>query len=282
MAYPQLSRKIEILDKKFGLDPAKISLEIEKDKSTAWRWLTQQSERLRPEQQAALVAAICNVLAKKGVVLTDQMFRGHNPLKFCLDAGLTKLEAAHYNEMNLPVPEVLIDSLFDFANDTGRFSGHYLQYRIEREFKTIDRPYLQACATISLDEDQRIKYQATWRGSNSRASYEGFVFSAGTQVSVIGQCINANHSSRPEVWWCALKPAGMDGGGKPRLLRGYTSDFTRDGTLYTDRIVLAHCTEEEQRRVRDSNEIYVNRKRLTQIAGGDLAEYLDEWMDVPI
>jgi hypothetical protein len=282
MAYPQLKRKIEILDKKFGIDPAKISLAIEKDKSTAWRWLTQQSERLRPEQQAALVDAICKVLGTKGVVLTDQMFRGHNPLKFCLDAGLTKLEAAHYNEMNLPVPEVLIDSLFDFAHDTGRFSGHYLQYRIEREFETKERPYLQVCVVISLDEDQRIKYETTWRGSNSRASYEGFLFFAGTQVSVIGQCINAKHSSRPEAWWCALRPAGMDGGGKPKALRGYTSDFTPDGSLYTDRIVLAQCTEEEQRRVSDSNEIYVDRKRLIQMAGKDLAEYLDAWRNVPI
>jgi hypothetical protein len=280
MAYPQLARKIEILDKKFGIDPTRLAQIIHKDKSTAWRWLSQQSERLRPAQQSELVAAICKVLKAKGVDLTDQVFRGHNPLKFCLDAGLTKLEAAHYNEFNLPIPEIFIDSLFDLSNDPARFNGHYLQYRIEREMETNDPRYMQAYATIWSDEDQLIKYEGTWRGDNTRRSYEGFVFLVGSQVNIVGQC-NIGQDSRPEIWWCGIRPTGVDGNGKSKPLSGYMSD-TQNGKLCTDRIVLTRCTEEEQSRVRERNEIYVTRNRLIETAGKEMANYLDEWRNVPV
>jgi hypothetical protein len=279
MPYPHFRERIDFLNRKYRLDPAKVSPLIKKDKSTAWRWLFQRPNSLKPEEQDLLVSAICTTLDKPG--LTPESFRNNYDIAFCRDAGISKFELAVFSGLSLPVPEIFIDSLFDPGNDPRIYAGHYLLYRHEKEPQN-DPPFIQACATIAADANQLATYTDIWGDNNSRQSYVGFVFSVGTFVNIIGQSTSMGRNVRPEIWWCGLRPTGVNSKGEATPLVGYVSDITQTGILYTDRLVLVRTTEVEQNRIRDNSEFYVDRARVAQIAGEDATKYLEAWMRVPI
>ncbi|MBV8752409.1 MAG: hypothetical protein JO328_06080 [Hyphomicrobiales bacterium] len=276
MAYPQLRQKIEILEKKYGLDPSKIAGKINRDKTNAWRWL-QRADRLKAGEQDQLVAAICSTLNKPG--LTVNVFRDHNIVTFGRQAGLSKFETAIFSGYNLPVPDIFLDSLFDMTNDPGRYAGLYLVYRHDKEGDHDTFPYTQGGARIMKDDDQRVRYEDFWEGINDRQAYEGFVFSIGSLVNIVGQ--RSERSVRPEIWWSGLR-VGRELSAGSSVLYGYVSDLRRSGALFTDRIVLVPTDQTEYARVQSEVEYYVDRDRIVQIAGRDMADYIDAWRDIPM
>jgi hypothetical protein len=192
MGYPFFAQKIEIIQKKYKIDPGKIAQIIGHDKSTAWRWLG-KPKPLSDRQEQALVGAICAHLNKtvKDFAISEQTFNIGNILNFCVNIGLSKLEAATFTNQGLPIPDVFIDSVFNYLPEDQRKNliGSYLLFRHDKERTHADRPYLQAYASIYDDKLGRLAYEDSWAGDGDRfaQTYEGFVMIVGRITNIVGQ-----------------------------------------------------------------------------------------------
>jgi hypothetical protein len=281
MGYPQLRQKIEVLNRKYKIEPSLISQFICRDKTTAWRWLYQKTERLSQSEQELLVKAICVVL--KCPEINPEIFENNNILAFCLKAGLSKLEAATFCGLNLPIPEIFLDGLFDLTNEIGRYTGTYLLFRRDRDGDRKEYPYIQACDRISARNSDILVYEDYWEGeADPRKMYQGYVYCVGSLINIIGQSFGREKAWWPEIWWCGLSIHNVASNGKIETFHGYLSDVTLSGTLFTDRVVLVRVAEEEWIRVLEQKEHYISRERVVSMAGRGLADYLDEWITMPI
>jgi hypothetical protein len=278
MAYPELGSRIDIVQKKHKIDTAKLAQKLSKEKTTAWRWL-QSPHKLRDGQQNLLVEAICEVLKEGGVEISTDVFRTNNTLDFCSDLGFSKSEAAAMTGRHVPVPDIFVESVFQPAAMRKAFVGSYILFKHDKTRERRDRPYIQAHCEITMDGNDRLKYDERWSGSEGLPSYTGFVVTAGTVTNIIGQQNTSDPQHVPEVFWCGLKRVADKSGNAIRLY-GYRSEVTRQGVLFADRVVLVRLSE------RPANlsgfEPLVSRSRAAQTAGENMLKYLDDWKDSSI
>jgi hypothetical protein len=280
MAYPQLGTKIDLLHKKYGVDPAAIAQRIKKDKATAWRWLFQRPDRLSSDKQQLLVKAICETLNNPQI--SESIFWSNNIRIFCQSAGLSKLEAAIYSGFSLPVPEIILDSLFDLTADVLKYVGNYILFRHDKESNRGEDRYIQTCVKISRSKPDLLMYEDFAIGNANRVSYEGNIYLVGTILNIVGQSKMRGRGARPELWWCGLKVGITDDNDQARVLYGYVSDLTSEGGLYTDRLALLRVSEEKWLEIRNKNEFRISASEVRALIGERFMDYLDKWRDVPI
>ena len=279
MAYPQFSQKIEIVQKKFKIDPGAIAKKIAKDKTTIWRWL-QTPQKLNDNQQKLLVDAICDVLGSDEVKISEEIFRENNILMFCIELGIPKLEAAIMTRHFVPVPDIFVDSVFQYSPNLRGFVGHYLQYKYDNSHGNGGRPYVQKCTKLSIDDYGRLTYEDVSIGEGDMQSSEGFAVPVGLVTNIVGQRKNSDPQASPEIFWCGLKRVA-DESGKAVRMYGYMSGVTSRGALSVSRVVFARTDENEWERTQKSNEGHVTRTRVVQTIGADFAKYLDDWKSAP-
>jgi hypothetical protein len=278
MAYPDIGPRIDIVQKKHKIDTGKLAQKLDKEKTTAWRWL-QSPHKLSDSQQELLVEAICQILKEAGVKISADVFRTNNTLDFCFDLGISKSEAATITGRLVPVPDIFVESVFQPAAKRKAFVGSYLLFKHDKTRERRDRPYVQAYSEITLDGNDRLKYES-WSGSEGLRSCTGFVVTAGTVTNIIGQQIMSDPHDMPEVFWCGLKRV-IDKSGNAIQLYGYLSEVTKLGILFTDRVVLVRVEADEASRLR-SIESHVSKSRAVQIVGENMLNYLDSWKDSSI
>jgi hypothetical protein len=182
----------------------------------------------------------------------------------------------------LPVPDIFLQSIFhppeNFAH---RYQGEYLIFRHDKERDVPEKPFLQACASISENGRGLLVYKDEWSGQDVRQSYSGLVFSVGKVTNIVGESRTSGLAAAPEIWWCGL--VGLaDGDGRASLLRGYVSDITQKGTPFTDRIVMIRVDKKEHGRVKRDKEFYLTFDSLVKAAGNAMAAYLVGWQDIKI
>ena len=243
MSYPQLHQKIDLLHKKYKLDPAAIAQKINKDKATAWRWMFQRTERISLDKQQLLVRAICETLGKPEV--TEPIFKSNNLKIFCQRAGLTKFEAAVYSGFTVPVPDLILDSLFDMTGDVHKYEGYYILYRHDKAKEEGDDKYIQTCVRIYASDRDLLVYEDFAVGKEKRVTYEGYIYLVGSILNIIGQSKMLGRATRAELWWSGLKVGSTENNDQAKVLYGYVSDLTDDGTLYADRLVLLRIDQNE-------------------------------------
>ena len=280
MSYPQLRQKIEVLNRKFGIDPAAIAQKIKKDKATAWRWLFQRPDKLSFEKQQSLVHALCETLNRPNI--TESLFRSNNILTFCLRSGLSKFEAAIYNGFSLPIPDIIIDSLFDLTGDVRKYEGFYILFRHDKERGRGEDKYIKTCVKLYVNERDLLIYEDFPIGGARRISYEGYVYLVGSILNIVGQSKLRGRAARPELWWCGLKVGSAEANDQARILYGYVSDLTSEGILYTDRLALLRVEEERWQEARSQKEFRVSAPDLRELIGTKFMDYLEKWQNVPI
>jgi hypothetical protein len=286
MGYPLFAQKIEIIQKKYKIDPAEIAKILKHDKTTAWRWLG-KPQTLSDRQQRLLVDAICIHLNEviENLSLSQESFNISNILNFCIDIGLTKFEAATFTNQGLPIPDVFIDSVFNYLPPDQRKNliGSYLLFRHDKEHTHKDTPYLQAYASIYSDELGRLAYEDSWAGDGDRyaQTYEGFVMIVGRITNVVGQRRRMDPEAPTEIFWQGLRRRA-DATGRIACLYGYVSDITQNDRLFADRMVLIRTDDQEVKRVRTKKEYYVTGKHVGEVAGTNMLAFLQEWSEVPI
>jgi hypothetical protein len=280
MSYPQLRQKIDVLNRKYGIDPAAIAQKIKKDKATAWRWLFQRPDSLNYDKQQLLVGAICETINQPNI--TEPVFRGNNILTFCLRAGLSKFEAAIYNGFSLPVPELIIDSLFDLTGDVRKYEGVYLLFRHDKQTSGQDNRYIQTCVRIYANERDILMYEDFAVGSTERITYEGYIYLVGSVLNIVGQSKLRGRAARPELWWCGLKVGSAEANDQARILYGYVSDLTSDGNLYVDRLAMVRVTEKKWQEVKNQHEFRIPAAEVQEWIGAKFMEYLERWQNLPI
>jgi hypothetical protein len=278
MAYPELGPRIDIVQKKHKIDTAKLAQKIEKEKTTAWRWL-QSPHKLNEDQQDLLVEAICQILKDVGVDISADVFRTNNTLDFCSEFGISKSDAAAITGRHVPVPDIFVESVFQPAAKRKAFVGSYMLLKHDKAREQRDRPYIQARCEITMDGNDRLKYES-WSGSEGLRSCTGFVVTTGTVTSIIGQQNTSDPQDVPEVFWCGLKRVADKSGNAIRLY-GYLSEVTKQGGLFTDRVVMIR-TESEKITALHDVEPFVSRKYAVKIAGENMLKYLDEWKESSI
>jgi len=280
MSYPQLGTKIDLLNKKYRLDPAAIAQKIKKDKATAWRWLFQRPDRLSDDKQQLLVNAICETLDNPEI--NEGIFWSNSLRIFSQKAGLSKFEAAIYNGLSLPVPEIILDSLFDLTADALKYVGNYILFRHDKESGTAENRYIQTCVKISAGKHDLLTYEDFAIGDGNRVSYEGYLHLVGTILNIVGQSKSRGRAARPELWWCGLKVGSADENDHARILYGYVSDLTSEGGLYTDRLALLRVSEQHWFEIRNKNEFRILAAEVQLLIGERFMAFLDEWRNVAI
>ncbi len=235
MAFPELGPQIDILQKRHKIDTAKLAQKLAKEKTTAWRWL-QSPHKLNESQQELLVEAVCQILNEIGFEISADIFRTNNTLDFCFDLGISKSEAAAITGRLVPVPDIFVESVFQPASKRKAFVGSYLLFKHDKTKERRDRPYIQAYSEITMDGNDRLRYES-WLGGDELRSYTGFVVTTGTVTNIVGQQNTSDPQHVPEVFWCGLKRV-TDKLGNTVQLYGYLSEVTKQGVLFTDRVVL--------------------------------------------
>ena len=278
MAYPELGSRIDIVQKRYKIETATLAKKLQKEKTTAWRWL-QSPHKLNEGQQDLLVGAICQLLNEAGINISADEFRTNNTLDFCFDLGISKSEAAAITGRLVPVPDIFVESVFQPAAKRKAFVGSYIQLKHDKAKGRRDRPYIQTHCEITMDGNDRLKYES-WSGSEGLRSCTGFVVTAGTVTNIIGQQNTSDPQDVPEVFWCGLKRVADKSGNAIRLY-GYVSEVTKHGGLFADRVVLVR-TEADKISDRRSFEPLVSRTHAAQLAGENMLKYLDDWKDSSI
>ena len=278
MAYPEIGPRIDIVQKRHKIDTGKLAQKLQKEKTTAWRWL-QSPHKLNNDQQDLLVKAIREILKEAGVDISADVFRTNNTLDFCLDLGISKSEVAAMTGRLVPVPDIFVESVFQPTAKRKGFVGSYTLIRHDKARERRDRPYIRAHCEITMDGNDRLRYES-WSGSEGLQSCTGFVVTAGTVTNIIGQQNTSDPQDVPEVFWCGLKRVADKSGNAIRLY-GYLSEVTKRGGLFADRVVLVRA---EADRVSDRNDFepLVSRNQAAQIAGENMLSYLDDWKDFSI
>jgi hypothetical protein len=278
MAYPDLGPRVGILQRKFKIDTPELAQLLKKEKTTAWRWL-QSPHKLSEPQQAALVEAIVSLLKNTNQCseISVKSFQAGNTLDFCADIGISKVEAATLTNRLVPVPDLLVESIFQPQAKRKGFVGSYLVFRHDKNKERRDRPYTQAHCEITMDAHDRLTYKEAWAGNQGARLNTGFVVTAGIVTNLIGQQNSTDPQGQAEVFWCGLKRIA-DKEGRATHLYGYLSEVTKSGVLFTDRVVLAR-NDTGGIGVANDLEGYVTRSRVVNAAGEAMANYLDEWKD---
>ena len=235
-------------------------------------------------EQTKLVNALRDVLKENHKLdLPEEYFRLNDVLAFCARLNIPKTEAARLLRKHIPVPDIMIDSVFQFASEANSvLVGCYLVYRYDRDRQQPSKtPYIQACAQIIEDEHGSLIYKDEWSIDNFRESYEGPIYRVGSFINIVGESKSRGIAARPELWWCGLE-GWASARGKGTQLYGYVSDISSNKRLFTDRIVLIRVERREWCRVRNDKEFYVGRKRVKDLAGEQLLAYLFAWRSVPL
>jgi hypothetical protein len=291
MLYPELQRKIRIVRTKFGfsadavrqeLKPLKVKTErgTDPDRGTVGRWLN-SPENLKETTQIKLVKAIIGAIKKRNVRMSESVFRRNNFLDFCAAIGVSTFDAIKILGINLPVPDIIINSVFEPTDDhANRYVGHWLLFRHDKDNDRADAPYIQAYATFKENEHSQLVYRDEWGSGPSQESYRGFVFFVGSKINIIGESSSTGAMARPEIFWIGLD-ARLDGGRALRLY-GYVSDLNRRGALFADRIVLARVNEKEWMEARQRHKHYLSLEEVRAVVGRALGRYLGEWETLPI
>jgi hypothetical protein len=276
MAYPEIGPRIDIVQKKHKIDTAKLAQKLAKEKTTAWRWL-QSPHKLNESQQESLVNAVCQVLKETGVEISADIFRTNNTLDFCFDLGISKTEAAAMTGRLVPVPDIFVESVFQPASKRKAFVGSYALIKHDKAREQRERPYIQARCEITMDGNDRLKYES-WSGR--LRSCTGFVVTTGSVTNIIGQQNTSDPQNVPEVFWCGLKRVA-DKSGNAIQLYGYLSEVTNNGGLFADRVVFTRIESAKESDLRDF-EPFISRKQAVRIAGENMLNYLDSWKESSI
>jgi hypothetical protein len=285
MLYPELQSKLRIVRKKFrklgnravAAEFNRTRREDKRDQSTIGRHLRDPDPH-DDKHQTELIRAICNIVNRSyEIKLSVDDFKVNDMLAFFDILKIDKFEAATYLGKKLPIPDIFLESLFQYSNSR-RYVGHYLLLRDDKVKRNRHKPFIQVCVEISEDPHGLPIYKDVWDDSLG-PSYTGYVFFVGTIVNIVGESRSESGvSPKPEIWWCGLQVERERGTGR-MILFGYVSDIGDKIGLFTDRILLVRVAREEWDRVRDEKEFFVDRARVSSIASETMANYLEEWKD---
>jgi hypothetical protein len=280
MAYPEFGPRIDIVLNRYRdkIDTGKLAQKLQKDKTTAWRWL-QSPNKLSDNHQESLIRAICELLSAAEIKISPDVFRTNSTFDFCSDLGISKSEAATLTGRLVPVPDILVESVFQPAARRKGFVGSYILLTSERTKERKKRNYIQGRCEIAMDDGDRLTYES-WSGNGGLQSRTGFVVTAGTVTNIIGQQNTSDPQDVPEVFWCGLKRVADKSGNAIRLY-GYLSEVTKQGGLFADRVVLVRIEAAEAHDHR-SFESTISRTRAVQIAGENMLKYLDSLIEEPV
>jgi hypothetical protein len=281
MAFPDLGNKIKLVRDRYGFGGEQMRRTIVarhpgipvQDRTTYDRILADPLSRSRDEQEF-YVGLICEIVSERSNRPVERAaFRVNDLLQFCHLVGIEPLDAARILGKKLPLPDLMVQMLFEPNTRAQRYVGYYLIYRRDREPRDARLPYIQACATIKQDEYGFLQYEDNW----TESKFTGTCFDVGTVLNIIGTDQSPNRGARQEMWWAGFH-TDYDRFGNTQSLRGYVSDLTTiNRRLYADRIVLVKVSEEKYAQVLNDREYSVSRGVVMEVAGSPLINYLDEW-----
>jgi hypothetical protein len=289
MLYPELQSKLRIVRKKFRkLGNRAIAAEFNKNRREGKRDQSTIGRHLRDPDphddvhQTELIRAICNIVNRSyETKLSIDDFKVNDILAFFEILKIDKLEAAAYLGKKLPIPDIFLESLFEYSNENRRYVGRYLLLRDDKEKRDRHKPFIQVCAEIAEDSHGLPIYRDVW-GTGLGVSYTGYVFFVGTIMNIVGESRTEGGVRRkPEIWWCGLRENVERSSGR-MILFGYVSDIGDTIGLFTDRILLVRVSDEEWNRVLSKKEFFVDRDRVSAVTNETMANYLDEWKDHPV
>lgn len=205
-----------------------------------------------------------------------RVFRRYCTIKPC------RAGAEPFCDITLPIPDVILDGLFDMTADVFKYVGHYVLFRHDKEGGPGQDVYLQTCARISASDLDLLVYEDFAVGNTDRISYEGHIYLVGSIINIVGQSKMLGRASRAELWWAGLKVGSAESNDQARILYGYVSDLTSSGLLYTDRLVLLRLEEDRWREVRDRKHSTISEADVRKQIGDAFMDFLHHWRDVEI
>jgi transcriptional regulator with XRE-family HTH domain len=262
MGFPELAIRLAALRERYDVDYSALAQRLGVDKTTAWRWF-QGAANLPEAKQQLLVSALCFLLAKKGMNLTEDDFHLNNTFEFFSRIGISKLHAALLTGLSLPVPEALIDAARESQEPLQAFVGHYQAYWLLH-----DGEFARALAAVEKQPDGRVTFCMEWNGDDA-FTVAGYLCMIGDELSVIGDRIAGNFRASRSLFTMALDVDFDQRSRTVKGLHGFMPDRAKGETLLR-RMVMVPTVNDDV----DDTHVSVNADYVNARASGKSVAFL--------